>query len=396
MTLPAVEGETHINIYSKSKIELGRFLSNFAKVPITTEDGPFMSIEGYWYWLSNHDEQMRALYGYDAKKVGKSLPREFRLEEEEFRRKIREACWIKLHVDKRMYDTFKASKPQFTHYYMFGGYAKDAGFKWIVEMWEYFRLYINNNYQHPAGVYSESKFFVTEQGDVSHQLRDVENKLTNLYNPGDAMLAISKNVDKADLRAFLIKHAKYTIFHATITGYGGTELEPGAAPWQETIAGLNSLIEEGFPAKQVVLRVDPIIPTPQGIDTAQQVVQACHGMVRRIRFSFIDGYKHVKYLLPWDTFHAPAAKMTEALMMLRNNASGRSLEACGESTVPENKGCISTTDYKILGLEPPPESRKGQRKGCLCLGNKTELLVKPEICSNGCKYCYYKLGILPF
>ena len=33
--LPIDEGVTHINIYSKSKLELGKLLSNFAKTPFT-------------------------------------------------------------------------------------------------------------------------------------------------------------------------------------------------------------------------------------------------------------------------------------------------------------------------------------------------------------------------
>lgn len=147
MTLPAIDGKTHINIYSKGDTELGRFLSNFAHIHIITEDGDFQSVEGYWYWLSNHDDRMRALYGYEAKKMGRTLPRPHKLSEEEFRRKIREACWIKLHTDKRMLNVFKESTLQFTHFYVFNGYNKDAGFKWLVDIWEYFRFFINNGYR---------------------------------------------------------------------------------------------------------------------------------------------------------------------------------------------------------------------------------------------------------
>ena len=47
--LPAEDGITHVNVYSRGLTTLGRWLSNFAHCPIETEDGPFASIEGYWY-----------------------------------------------------------------------------------------------------------------------------------------------------------------------------------------------------------------------------------------------------------------------------------------------------------------------------------------------------------
>jgi len=141
------DGITHINIYSKGKTHLGRYLTNFACTPIVTVDGNFNSVEGYWYWLSNHDDVMRTLYGFNAKKVGRSLPRTFELTHMDFELKIREACWIKLHSDQVMLDTFVASTLPFTHYYVFSnGFAKDAGFSWLVDMWEQFRTYIKNGY----------------------------------------------------------------------------------------------------------------------------------------------------------------------------------------------------------------------------------------------------------
>lgn len=149
--IPGQDGYTHINIYSKGKTELGRFLTNFALSPITTEDGDFKSIEGYWYWLSNQEYVMRELYGFNAKKIGKTFPRRFLLTDQGFQNKIRNACWIKIHSNQGMLNLFRTSDVPFTHYYVFNnGFVKDAGFKWLVAIWEEFRLYIRNNYQWPA------------------------------------------------------------------------------------------------------------------------------------------------------------------------------------------------------------------------------------------------------
>ncbi|AIX13015.1 hypothetical protein NW77_007 [Erwinia phage phiEa2809] len=72
---PQKEGQTHYNIYSQSRTELGRFLSHFQHHPMETEDGQFDSLEGYWYWLYTKDDRLRYLSGYDAKRLGQSSRR---------------------------------------------------------------------------------------------------------------------------------------------------------------------------------------------------------------------------------------------------------------------------------------------------------------------------------
>lgn len=142
------DGITHINVYSKGKTDLGRFLSNFAYSPISTVDGNFNSIEGYWYWLSNQDDIMRGLYGFNAKEIGRSLPRTFTLSETEFQQKICEACWIKIHSNQSMLVQLASSTLSFTHYYVFNnGFVKDAGYGWLVDMWSQYRVYIRNGYK---------------------------------------------------------------------------------------------------------------------------------------------------------------------------------------------------------------------------------------------------------
>lgn len=70
---PETEGKNHINIYSRSRTDLGRFLSHFTYHPIEVYDGHFDSIEGYWYWLKYRDEALRHLSGIEAKNYGMGL-----------------------------------------------------------------------------------------------------------------------------------------------------------------------------------------------------------------------------------------------------------------------------------------------------------------------------------
>lgn len=142
------DGIDHINIYSRGHTELGQYLSNFAYTPIKTEDGRFNSIEGYWYWLNTHNDKLRLLYGFKAKSFGKELDKTIIIDEERFQNKIRNACWIKIHSNEYYLNMFVHSSLPFTHYYVFNGFIKDAGGKWMMEMWENYRFYIKNGYQY--------------------------------------------------------------------------------------------------------------------------------------------------------------------------------------------------------------------------------------------------------
>jgi len=142
---PIHDGVDHINIYTKANTHLGTFLTNLANVRVPTEDGEFASLEGYWYWLSTKDDRLRNLGGFAAKKLGKTLKREMG-DESVFRDKIYKASWAKLHTYPDCLKLFRESTLPFTHYYVYGGTAVDANFKWIVEMWEIFRSYIQNYY----------------------------------------------------------------------------------------------------------------------------------------------------------------------------------------------------------------------------------------------------------
>ena len=86
---PNLDGITHINVYSGSKTELGRMLSNFCREEIYTKDGRFMSVEAYWFWLGispdcKERECMRDLFGYQAKAKGTYLREVYPGEQIEF------------------------------------------------------------------------------------------------------------------------------------------------------------------------------------------------------------------------------------------------------------------------------------------------------------------------
>ena len=143
------DGIDHINVYSKAKTELGRWLSNFSYSPINLDShGKFKSIEGYWYWLvlnlnsGINFNELREVYGFEAKKVGReliSLHLSKKTKEESsantstFKNLIKRAIDTKLKSNLVKLEDLKQSSLPLVHYYEYGGKRVDAGYEWIVE-----------------------------------------------------------------------------------------------------------------------------------------------------------------------------------------------------------------------------------------------------------------------
>lgn len=241
------------------------------------------------------------------------------------------------------------------------------------------------------------RFGTTEISDPSFHL----DLFDNLY---EGNLIITKRLTPK-LIDKLIEHKEKIILHCTVTGMGGTKIEPFVPTKEVMYQHVLELIEKGFPAKQIVLRVDPIVPTEKGVQTALSVIDLFKDTgIQRIRISFLDMYEHVKERfkennipLPYDTFHASDTVRYEAYIKIIHfcNEHMLSLETCGEPpigfayiTLP----CLSQKDVEILGLTDKIKlvGNKDARRSCLCPQNKTELIKdKPKPCKHGCLYCFW-------
>lgn len=135
------DGITHINIYSKGKTSLGRWLSNFQRYPFThPEDGKFASVEGYWYWLSTKDDKLRDMHGFQAKDYGRKVGGKDWLDEDEFKDKIKWAIKYKIETWTNLKALFIKTKLPLEHYYVYGGkVVKPKEGKWILEFLEVLR-----------------------------------------------------------------------------------------------------------------------------------------------------------------------------------------------------------------------------------------------------------------
>lgn len=205
------------------------------------------------------------------------------------------------------------------------------------------------------------------------------------------------------------------ILHATTTGWGGTPMEPHVYDYHTQLSAVQHLIQKGFPAERIVIRVDPIIPSNEGLARAEAVIRTAHNMglleKGRIRISVLDEYAHTKTRMqnrgytpcyPAGQFYASFAQF-QAVAALLDNMHGKfglTFETCAEPMLDKHTttnclkqtGCLSTEDLLRMNL-PVPDSFhvNGQnRHGCLCLTCKTELLSRRHPCANQCAYCYWK------
>lgn len=241
------------------------------------------------------------------------------------------------------------------------------------------------------------KIGITERGDGGLQINRVLQALENKEVDGAIIitkfphLLLNKDIPSN------------TIIHCTITGHGGTYIEPGVEPCDYMLVAYKTLVEQ-YGADRVVLRVDPIIPTMNGLNVAMRILNKCLG---RARISFMDLYSHVRQRFQVTAIysqllraygdklqvHVPLEVRREYLDILLDTIDDKpnvSLEVCGEPGM-SCVGCVSSIDLTAMGLKIPEKLKEAFiRPGCHCLAMKQELLSKKGQCAARCIYCYWK------
>ena len=232
---------------------------------------------------------------------------------------------------------------------------------------------------------------ITERGDAGLDF-SWEKEYARLSC--DGVILITKHLSPQ----FIERAKDYnSIVHATVTGWGGTSMEPNVPCFTKSMTQFNEAVSI-LGKERVVLRIDPIIPTPDGLARARTVYNFLTGAPTaptpkygtRVRISFMDNYPHVKARFKWAglepvsyNFHAPLIIRKEAARFFPG------AEICGEPGMACT-GCTSERDLKILGIESAAIPMGRQRPECKCLAVKRELLSRRGQCASGCLYCYWK------
>lgn len=246
---------------------------------------------------------------------------------------------------------------------------------------------------------SNKKIGITEGGDAGLNFKWV--RALREDSSLDGAVVITKRLNQEMIKP-LLEFKDRVILHVTVTGYADTVIEPNTPKPKVIKSVLEELLEAGFPADHVVLRIDPIIPSKKGIQRADKVFRYFAPTVSRVRISVIDMYPHIRdrfqvagLPLPYGEAFSPSIlqlkDVNEMVKTWKTQYPNMKVETCAEPGIHDAEyiGCISRRDYNILGVKIPIENESKQRQACLCV-NKKELLGGKTRCPNGCLYCYWK------
>lgn len=146
---PTQDGVDHINIYLQGKTLVGRMLSNLYAADVTIPGvGKFRCLEGYWYWLSVHDDRLKKTAGFASKALGRLLRNNRLPPDPDFKTKIRDAIWYKLVQNPNIMKEVANSTLPFKHYYNYRGKVVEVPeFDWLVYIHEEFRHHLKTRYE---------------------------------------------------------------------------------------------------------------------------------------------------------------------------------------------------------------------------------------------------------
>lgn len=224
-------------------------------------------------------------------------------------------------------------------------------------------------------------------------------------------IIVSKGMPSEKGQQWMLDHKNTTLFHAGITGWEGTEVQCGTASTEERFAAVEKLIKAGFPRDHVVIRVDPVLLTKEGIKRAWHVMQeAARRGFTAIKYSWCDVfYQHAQarwqvigFKKPFDV-KEPAGRVLAQDLVNRilklENESNIHFSICAEKNVVglgnehHNEGCVDTWAFEKCGFAASDVvGNANQRGGCGCGANKTELIPMSMIscCAHECTFCFVK------
>ncbi len=189
--------------------------------------------------------------------------------------------------------------------------------------------------------------------------------------------------------------------HFTITGMGGSVLEPAVPPMSEALKLLGPLVEYVGNPQRVRIRFDPIVHLrlPGGEEICnlgkfgEIAKEARSHAITCFSISWMAAYRKViSRLSKHGIFEIPIrqARWREELDWLSETAAGHSitLHGCCVSGMPVSR-CIDGELLTLLHPEGIPCSTrkaKGQRATCGCTESVDIGWYNP--CPHGCLYCY--------
>lgn len=225
----------------------------------------------------------------------------------------------------------------------------------------------------------------------------------------EANVVISKELSDEMVEKLLIVQDR-VIFHHTVTGQGGTVLEPHVKTPEHEFEQFVKLVDRGFDTTHYVLRLDPIVLLNKECqDNIYKVLDMWsgyakeHGIVFRCRVSVVDLYPHAVLrmrnkgvTLLWKNFKAPMSVFRRTEEILGKYTEWLYFESCAETELTadfiDKLGCVSYKDLSLLHVNGDSYGQpvNKQRDDCQCLAKRQILGTIPRRCPHGCLYCFWK------
>lgn len=207
--------------------------------------------------------------------------------------------------------------------------------------------------------------------------------------------------------ATLIKNGKIRItlaaydliyIHYSITGMGGTPLEPGIPDTDKALSMISEVIEIAGGPDKVRLRFDPIVNLDisgeaySNISSFEKIAANVSKQgIRDVSVSWVDDYRKVGRRLAENNMKIMEFDRTRQVDYIYNTAGkyGLTVHACCEEGLPVSR-CI---DGQLLSdLHPKGErcsraKAPGQRELCGCT-KSIDIGWYSQVCFGACRYCY--------
>ena len=190
-------------------------------------------------------------------------------------------------------------------------------------------------------------------------------------------------------------------FHVTVTGMGGTRLEPFSPCMAESLQALEGVVRLAGMPERMRVRFDPIVHLvlPEGrhytnLPHFDDVVSACGRLdIPEVITSWMECYPKVRKRLEGNgvtplQVREDTVKADARLMMDRASAAGVRLTGCCAPPL-ESSRCIDGELFNRLhplGLKCSTAKARGQRPLCTCSTSRDIGWYTP--CAHGCLYCY--------
>ncbi|MCP4717174.1 MAG: DUF1848 domain-containing protein [Deltaproteobacteria bacterium] len=189
--------------------------------------------------------------------------------------------------------------------------------------------------------------------------------------------------------------------HLTMTGLGGSVLEPRIPSWQQVAAQLSDLVAFVGDPRRITWRFDPIVraviegQVMTNFDLFSQLaVQVAKSGITTCRTSWVEPYRKVmrrveKKGIVLNT-HAPEEREAQARRLQTIAADcGMQMIYCSMEGF-ERSSCIDGRLFNELhpdGLVCSVRRARGQRKLCGCTESR-DIGWYSQKCPHGCLYCY--------